>query len=668
MKVLLQYFSALCKKYIYQICFALIILSSLSVMLCNFDPALRETGEARHYALSTYTLLSKGSISFNRSDIETGKRILGSFDNKFPRYSYKEKSFLHRFATAPAADKDFVGRSYYWGTYSALCIPAFWFFRAFHISSSNLYNAFKITNILMLLIPLFVIIFQLKADNRMKLCLLLAFAIPPAQQYVNWASAEVCIYMFTLLSLLYLFNKQYIVSAVMLSLAATLNCTLFPLAVVIFIAMTVDNAETLLAQGTPWKKIVPCLLKKTFFFVCCFIPVFYAVLTTFLQYSSIVTMENMKEYSYLFHRFAVYLFDPNLSFLVYYNIFFLLFLGLTVWFVIKREYILFSLSAAFFLIVLGFSLIHHINCGMEGISRYGAWSGAIIIFTAVVGFDKTVRLKKSLLIFTIIFFFISLYLALFPLGKSYVHWNSISEFIFTHCPRLYKPLYSTFISRTRHVDGGNYTGPLSLEAGQNRILLFRKGDLQYLWTLFAAQTPEAAKALDNQKNAILSSGTKDSEYVYLYAKAKDIFPRSDQHQIVIARDRALFSLHSGFSTIESWGVWTDGKLAHAQFKIPDHWRGQDIILSLNACSYGKKGTPQTVILKSNGHYLATFRFDKHAELMMFQTRIPGKLTCKELLSLEFHITSPRSPASLSAGQDRRQLGIGLEKVIFSPSK
>ena len=662
MKNLLKAFAGSCCKHVYPILFALIILISFSVMIFNFDPHIKIKGEAKHYALSTLTLLNKGSISFNKSDVNQGKQILSPFTDTFPKYTYNPKTFIHKWATTPAADRDYVGRSYYWGTYSALCIPAFWLFRTFHISSSNLYNAFKVTNILMILIPLFAIVFCLKAHNQLKLCMLLAFALPPVQQYINWSSAESCIYMFTVLSLIFFFNRQYFRSAIMLAFAATLNYTLAPLALVIFAAMIVDNVKQLSAGESSPQKIWLTLLKKTFLFGCCFIPVYHAAIMTYLQFSSIATMTSMTDFEYLFQRFLAYLFDPNLSFLTYYNLFFLLFLGLTVWYIIKREYILLGLNVAFFLTVLGFSLIQHINCGMEGISRYGSWSGALIAFSVVAGFAKTVKSPKVCLILALAFFAISACLAFFPLGESYVKWNKISQFIFEHYPKVYKPLYSTFISRTVHADNGLYAGPVFLDAGTNKIIMIRKDGLKYFWTSYSAKTPEAKKALDKQIRKFLSALPHAPEYVYLYTKVNDISTRSDKFHIAIAQDRKFFVLRSGFARIDPWGVWTIGGMAAADFKIPNHLRNRNIVLGVLAFSHGKEGTPQAVTLKSQGQILSTLRFASHGKYKIFQMTIPQKLTSKEYLPLEFHISNPISPRELGKNMDQRRLGIGLVKI------
>ena len=170
-------------KMYYVLCSLIFILSVCSYVYLVGKNKLHEVGESRHYVTSTLTLLNKGSISFDRNDIAYAESIFGKFSIKnFQKYNYSDNNAICRFATKEAESDDFVGRSYYWGTYSFLCIPVFWLCRTFHLFQDNMFIAFKITNIIMLLIPLLAVVFLLKGDKTLKFNMLLATAAAPAAQ------------------------------------------------------------------------------------------------------------------------------------------------------------------------------------------------------------------------------------------------------------------------------------------------------------------------------------------------------------------------------------------------------------------------------------------------------------------------------------------------------
>ena len=486
----------------------LLIVAAGVFYCCRWDLGKREDGESRHYIVSTLTLLKGGRISATKRDFQEAERIFGKFRRQnFVPYAYSAKTFLHRAATRMAGKKDFIGRSYYWGTYSALCIPAYVLCRALHIFDANPYNIFKLANILMLLTPLVAAAFVLKGSRRFKYMTLAAFMFPAAAQYINWASAECCIYMFVALTLIFLHNRQYYRSSLCLALAATLNYCLFPLALVVFFWFLRDNREGFSFKPLRLRKD---FAKKLLLFGCCFLPVFHAVFSTYLQYGTVAVMSDMGTSHYLWERFFTYLFDLNMGMIVYQPLFFILFLLSLPLILKRRDWELLALWLSLFGMVFCYSFMSHINCGMEGISRYGAWSVPVAVFAVVCVCERHVKSRVADFLIGSAALINALLLAI-PIYHNHTTMNSLACFVMDRCPSLYNPLDVIFTDR---VSQKMPHGPVYYQRKHCGKVLCRRADLADFWEWFAPQDRGTFEQVERQRKRFLDKSPVP-DFVYI---------------------------------------------------------------------------------------------------------------------------------------------------------
>ena len=214
----------------------IILLASLYYLAGVYIAPTQPVGESYHYMLSTITLMERFSISFKKHDLKIAKEMFPEHisswtgKRKLPVYQKNDSNFLVRMATAPAFDSDFLGRSYYWGTYSFLCIPGCVLLKLAGISPAY---GFALTNAVLLILALLSVFFWLKLEEMYKLLLIFLLAVSPAMVYLIWPSSEVCLFTFICVGLVFLFNKQYNLAALTISFAGSLNITVMPLGILL---------------------------------------------------------------------------------------------------------------------------------------------------------------------------------------------------------------------------------------------------------------------------------------------------------------------------------------------------------------------------------------------------------------------------------------------------
>lgn len=447
----------------------IILLASLYYLAGVYIAPTQPVGESYHYMLSTITLMERFSISFKKQDLEIAKRIFPEHNSSWigkrdlPVYKKNDSNFLVRLATAPAFDPDFLGRSFYWGTYSFLCIPGCGLLKLAGISPSY---GFALTNAFLLIITLLSVFFFLKLEETYKLLLTFLLAVSPAIVYLVWPSAEICLFAFVCMGLIFLFNKQYKLAALAISFAGSLNITAMPLGILIIIFYFLDTLSQASIQTLLKSKD---FYKKTFLLACCFLPMLFPLFWTWLQFRQFVTMQGMSSTTYLFQRFAAYIFDFDFGFLPYYNLILPLYFILLVIMGIQKKWRLFSLGFSFLCVVFLFSFIMHINCGITVISRYVVWSAPIAVFFVVVSAAELKNLfwKRTFFFLLLLSGLLTMLYVLelggfYALPQNYLDFRDRVKYILKYCPGLYNPLYSTFLAKTLHDERGcyHYTRPV----------------------------------------------------------------------------------------------------------------------------------------------------------------------------------------------------------------
>jgi len=121
-----------------------------------------------------------------------------------------------------------------------------------------------------------------------------------------------------------------------------------------------------------------------------------------------------------------------------------------------------------------------------------------------------------------------------------------------------------------------------------------------------------------------------------------------------------YLLETGWSFVESSGVWSDDKIAHIQ--LPPSPDLRVLQLTLNAFAPGKE--TQTVAVLDNRHVLKTIHVPQR-EINLFQVEVPPSV---KPVVLSFDIANPAEPAALGQGNDSRLLGIQLIGLAWVPLK
>lgn len=155
---------------------------------------------------------------------------------------------------------------------------------------------------------------------------------------------------------------------------------------------------------------------------------------------------------------------------------------------------------------MSFSLALHINCGMIGISRYGAWTTPFIFLT-MIKYDSIIpiSIKIRKIIWVVMVISTELLIAI----SSCTGANELSyeaRFVLDYFPTLYNPMYSTFTYRTLHDDvtaGYNYSTRVPIvyrdSKGFVRKVLTDNAGMHVLMDTISCND-EAYKYMDEQVN------------------------------------------------------------------------------------------------------------------------------------------------------------------------
>jgi hypothetical protein len=127
-----------------------------------------------------------------------------------------------------------------------------------------------------------------------------------------------------------------------------------------------------------------------------------------------------------------------------------------------------------------------------------------------------------------------------------------------------------------------------------------------------------------------------------------------------ANGSGIQELSSGWSTPESWGVWSDGAVARL---IVGFAEPIDKALTLTVRARGLAVHPamtQTVSVVANGRPVAIWDLNENS-FGEYKASIPAPSNPDEPMVIEFHIQYPISPREDGLGADDRKLGFALSE-------
>lgn len=416
-------------------------------------------------ALPIISLQYRGSIVMNESDLVRAQ-------TDFPTF-YAGINCFDDLRSAKLIQTPSGWLSYYFPIYPLFCMPIKLLFAACRVNQER---CFFVTNALLITIALWFVHKKLKVSSKQRLIALVLLMLSPIVYYNNYLCYEAFIFSMLTISLVQYYNKNYKLSAFLLALAGMSNSAVMAVGIVMvlehFIKIFYFGGQKLFAQ------IVKENFKSTVKYGICFVPCLAPFFTQ--QYycgnNIFLGSSNLQDFGF---RFLTYLFDPTLGFFTFSAIGLIMFFGLSIVAICRKD--LRALPWLAFLLgtVAAFALMFHINCGMIFCARYLVWTYPIIpIFLATVGFDVLHSVLWRRIIYSVAA--ISSGLLLFinhPTAQSSLYFNPVTQWILENVPIFYSPYSATFYSRTLHIDGAYnctqvayYQSP---KTGEVRKLIFK---------------------------------------------------------------------------------------------------------------------------------------------------------------------------------------------------
>ncbi len=122
----------------------------------------------------------------------------------------------------------------------------------------------------------------------------------------------------------------------------------------------------------------------------------------------------------------------------------------------------------------------------------------------------------------------------------------------------------------------------------------------------------------------------------------------------------------GWSGRESWGRWTDQKVANLRFNL-EKIQDSDLTITVEGhCFLSEKLKEQQVTVLANDHLVKSFQCTLANNGAPQSISISRNLIAKNgILNLEFEIDKPTSPSQLGLSTDGRKLGFGLISMRFN---
>ena len=638
------------KGYMMAFCILMLIICSVNtpVPWCEWDD----------YSMPIASILNDCNFTISERDV-------AAYKNLFPEWA----SNVDDYQLSGYISKDRSGEMpWYFPTYGIACIPCVLILRLLQIPTIY---AFPYTNLFFLMLSLYFVHKFLKADEDKKTLLILMMSINAIVFYISWPSAEVFIFSMLLMAMVCWHNRWDKRSAIFLSIAGTLNPTIMAVGIVMIVdyMIRVVNAKD---RNISWNTYIKNVIPEIILYGSCYIVGVIPMVYNYYNVGSINLSSSMYSLTHgnesTISRFIAYIIDLNFGILPYYPIPLILggvLLFVAVW---KKHIRYLELFLSFLAVVMLYSIVTHINCGMSGISRYNSWGSVLLLFTIILYYGEMIGNEIALHIvklFLIIGMAITGLLIMYynPFMASRVPYTSMSpvaKYVLERCPELYNPLYSTFNSRVNHLDSGyDYTEKLPIvyqtDDGYAKKILATKENKTALLSK-CQMSGDSEKWFEGQLNSLDEVPSYISippKYSVLYAK--DYKPGTEL-LFSSGENNSDDYVVSGLSIAEDWGKWTDGnKLLMRFVSTTDsnkyaaridcivYNNTQDVIVSVN----NKK------VFRADGFEGGTldFEFDN-----------PGDGRC---VDIEIELPKAISPYELGVSKDKRELGLGLMRMVFT---
>lgn len=525
------------------------------IMYCTLNEPVA-WGEYDDYVLPAVSIMNEGDFSINENDIQASKKI-------FPEWA----EIIDSYGLSGHIARDGSGElAWYFPTYSIASIP--FIFLLDCLALPTIY-AFAFTNIVAIMALLFVVYKYLRGNESKKLLSLFLLGINPVIFYMGWISAEVFMFAFIGMAMIFWYNGWYKRAAVFISIAGTLNPTIMIVGIVMIFDYLLKIIKLKKKEET-YIEFAKNNFLRVFSYGMCYliglVPLIYNYYNTghINLTASYDTFTQSRESTLA--RMKAYFTDLNYGYLPYYGVI-LIFAIILLVMAIKRKkwnYILWII--AFSLNVYLYSIMIHINCGMSGMARYSVWASAILLLGVVLHYDEILTAKAALVTSKVVMLVgVGIVgLIIYMYGPYYASnltagFTPIAKYALNNYPAIYNPLYSTFNARVNKLDGGyTYDTPIVYvnENGEVKKILAKASDKEELRNTYAV-----IKGKEQWFSNQLEQLTDEERYISIpndiyvtkcltYDVGTDICFAENGYN---ATDYVI----SGISGKESWGSWTD---------------------------------------------------------------------------------------------------------------
>ena len=661
-------------------------------MLVATQPVI-VVGEAGTYVLGTAALQYNRSIFITHETVTVVQQQFPAFGD-IASWTYQNNHFPRNSITG-----EFVNVSWYFPAYSASVIPVSIILKILGLNQSY---AFMLSNALFVIISLISVFKFLKANDKTKFMLILALGLNPILFYIIWPSAEVFIFMFVVLSLIFYFNKSYKRSAFFLTIAGAMNITIMALG---FFMIASFFVEMQMEKGKG-KNIIRTILdnfshiiKYALSFSLLFIAFIYnfiasagqSILTP--QAGLVASVDTTLWIDSTGGRMIAYLFDLNFGLLIWFPILLCFYFAVLVVSIFERRYQYFLLAAGHLAVTFAFSMIFHINSGMTGIARYNVWVAPLMIFAFIVAFPERLNITTNSFVekisfkisqqklYVVVISSILTGFLIWTVGLNFDRQVGFTQmlpsarFVLDRAPSMYNPLFSTFISRVEQRDGGyDYREPVFYFDSRNqryiRKILVSHSDLNNLTDMVLFGDYESRTHFENQLDRLASRNSRFG-YInipprYRVTKAPPLYYLGTILHFSGPYENASLYFQSGLFAAEPEHTWSIGyeSIFTARLNKSVH---SDLGLHIVFDVFWYPDGYQTIRLYAGYSliYEKVFYHTGYWQNAIF--RIPNEAISNDgILELRFVYPNAVSPYSINpAYLDQRVLAIGFREMTIS---
>lgn len=410
--------------------------------------------EIDSYVMPIISLQYRGSFVIEPQDIEQAKIDFPSLYSDVNSYDDFRSSKLKKI-------DETHWTSFYFPVYAVFCLPLKLLLQIMHLDQMR---CFLLTNVLFLWMAMYCLIRFFSKEKKEGTACAVLMCCSPIWYYIQYIGAEPIMFSLTVFSYLLWRNKHYNIAAVIISVTSMMNPTFIGIGVVMFFEYIFS-----VAKGNRKFYLEKNEIKKIIILCSCYIPslipfVFNKIKLGVWNPTMSSLSENNKIGETLLRRFVAYIFDLNFGIAAISIVVVLLFIGSIIYSSMKRDRMVVYEWMSVLLVMGCFSLMFHINCGMLNCARYVMWiyPGVILVVCDTVFKLFNRNYVKSFLVLAGCALS-CLFVAKVNGTYTYLEYNNISKFVLDRVPEVYISVCpSTFNSRTNHIDGGYYTGGITV--------------------------------------------------------------------------------------------------------------------------------------------------------------------------------------------------------------